>query len=316
MHDRDPVGAGHAARPRRRRVPRARRSRCGRCRPCSSCCRRRPAACARCARCRSRTCSAASRCAWSSSASARYLTGRSCWSPARAARSAPSCAARSRASAPRRLVLLDHAEDNLFEIERELEEDRHVARRRRRCSPTARRRSACGRCSPSTGPTSSSTPPPTSTSALMECNPVEAVRNNALATRLWRACAGEAGRRALRAGLDRQGGRARDGHGRLQGAGRVGAWRRPAAASPTTALRHRALRQRARLVGLGGADLPPPDRGRRPGDRHRPAHDALLHDHPGGGAARHPRRLAGHGRRGLTCSRWASRCGSWTWRAT
>ena len=27
---------------------------------------------------------------------------------------------------PRRLVLVDHAEDNLFEILRELEEDRHV----------------------------------------------------------------------------------------------------------------------------------------------------------------------------------------------
>ena len=54
---------------------------------------------------------------------------------------------------------------------------------RSRCWPTARTRSACARCSPSTARRSSSTPPPTSTSALMEANPVEAVRNNALATR-------------------------------------------------------------------------------------------------------------------------------------
>ena len=61
---------------------------------------------------------------------------------------------------------------------------------------------------------------------------------------------------------------------------------------PADALRDRALRQRARLVGLGRADLPPPDRARRAGDGDRPAHDALLHDDPGGRAADHPRRLA------------------------
>ena len=42
--------------------------------------------------------------------------------------------------------------------------ERHVAQRRSRCWPTARTRSACARCSPSTGRRSSSTPPPTSTS--------------------------------------------------------------------------------------------------------------------------------------------------------
>ena len=44
---------------------------------------------------------------------------------------------------------------------------------------------------------------------LMEPNPVEAVRNNALATRLVARIAGEHGREALRPGLDRQGGRSR-----------------------------------------------------------------------------------------------------------
>ena len=41
---------------------------------------------------------------------------------------------------------------------------------------------------------------------LMEPNPVEAVRNNALATRLVARIAGEAGVETLRARLDRQGG--------------------------------------------------------------------------------------------------------------
>ena len=74
-----------------------------------------------------------------------------------------SCAARSRAWSPRRLVLVDHAEDNLFEIQRELEEDRHVRDRR----AGARRLPRAGadargdlRAPPVGG---SSTPPPTST---------------------------------------------------------------------------------------------------------------------------------------------------------
>ena len=52
--------------------------------------------------------------------------GRPCSSPAPAARSAPSCAARSRASSRAGSCSLDHAEDNLFAIQRELEDERHV----------------------------------------------------------------------------------------------------------------------------------------------------------------------------------------------
>ena len=65
---------------------------------------------------------------------------------------------------PSRLVLVDHAEDNLFEIKRELVEDRHVAQHRRR----ARRLQGGGAHArgvpPSTARPSSSTPRPTSTS--------------------------------------------------------------------------------------------------------------------------------------------------------
>ncbi len=132
----------------------------------------------------------------------------------------------------------------------------------------------------------------------MELNPVEAVRNNALATRLMARIAGEIGvKRFVLVSTDKAVD-AGDGHGRLQGAGRVG---RRGGPGPLArhALRDRALRQRARLLGLGRPDLPPPDRARRPGDGHRRAHDALLHDDPGGRPARHPRRLAGQRRRDL-----------------
>ena len=49
-------------------------------------------------------------------------------------------------------------------------------------------------------------------------------------------------------------------------------------ALPRHPLRGGALRQRARLLRQRRADLPPPDRARRPGNGHRRAHDALFHD--------------------------------------
>ena len=97
---------------------------------------------------------------------------------------------------------------------------------------------------------------------LMQENPVEAVRNNAVGTRIVARAAGNGRRRALRAHLDRQGRQPADRDGRLEGArrvGRVGG----AAPLPRDALDDRALRQRARFVGVGRADLPPPDRRRR-----------------------------------------------------
>ena len=126
---------------------------------------------------------------------------------------------------------------------------------------------------------------------LMEANPVEAVRNNAIATRVVAHVAGRARGEALRAGLDRQGGRAGDRDGRVEGARRVRAGGRHGAL-PRHPLRGGALRQRARLLRQRRADLPPPDRARRPGDGHRRADDPLLHDDPRGGAADHPLRLA------------------------
>ena len=90
-----------------------------------------------------------------------YLTGRSVLVTGAAARSAPSSAARSPAWAEQ-AIMLDHAEDNLFEIERELVEDRHVQHTvtvLADCKEGERRREGCrgtadGRVQP----------PPTSTS--------------------------------------------------------------------------------------------------------------------------------------------------------
>ena len=81
---------------------------------------------------------------------------------------------------------------------------------------------------------------------LMELNPVEAVRNNALATRLMARVAGETGvKRFVLVSTDKAV-HAGDGHGRVQGAGRVRRRGRRRSAA-RHALRDRALRQRARL---------------------------------------------------------------------
>ena len=132
---------------------------------------------------------------------------------------------------------------------------------------------------------------------LMETNPVEAVRNNALAARVMCARGGRLRRAHLHpVSTDKAVEPARS----WAPPRRSPNWlsRRPTRA-PRRPLAQRALRQRARLLGLGGADLPAPDRGRRAGHGHRPRDDALLHDDPGGGATRDPLRLALLGRRGV-----------------
>ena len=108
---------------------------------------------------------------------------RPCSSPAPAARSAPSSAARSRALGAARLVLVEQAESALFEIERELVDERGFSRRAagaRRLSATApKMRQVFERYRPAVvfhAAAYKHVP-------LLEANPLEAVRNNALATR-------------------------------------------------------------------------------------------------------------------------------------
>jgi len=93
---------------------------------------------------------------------------------------------------PRRLVLVDHAEDNLFEIVRELEEDRHVRMAHAvlaDCKEEERMREVFAEHRPGVVFHAAAY----KHVGMMEQNPVEAVRNNALATRLVARIAGDTG---------------------------------------------------------------------------------------------------------------------------
>jgi FlaA1/EpsC-like NDP-sugar epimerase len=92
----------------------------------------------------------------------------------------------------RRLVLLDHAEDNLFEIQRELLDERHVQPDVLRavladCKEGERMREVFAEHAPAVVFHAAAY----KHVGLMEANPVEAVRNNAIATRVVAHVAGE-----------------------------------------------------------------------------------------------------------------------------
>ena len=162
---------------------------------------------------------------------------------------------------PSRLVLLDHAEDNLFEIERELVEDRHALNTvavLADCKEEERMREVFREHRPTVVFHAAAY----KHVGLMEANPVEAVRNNAIATRVMARVAGDTGTKVFVQVSTDKAVDAGDGDGRLQGARRVGR-RGGQRALPGHGVHVGALRQRARLLGLGGADLPPPDRGGR-----------------------------------------------------
>jgi FlaA1/EpsC-like NDP-sugar epimerase len=100
--------------------------------------------------------------------------------------------------APRKLILLDHAEDNLFRIQRELEDDRHVhsstlAAVLADCKEEERMREVLSQHHPTVIFHAAAY----KHVGLMELNPVEAVRNNALATRVMARVAGELGAKAF-----------------------------------------------------------------------------------------------------------------------
>jgi FlaA1/EpsC-like NDP-sugar epimerase len=93
---------------------------------------------------------------------------------------------------PRKLVLLDHAEDNLFEIARELTDERHVnvtVPVLADCKEDERIREVLAEHRPAIVFHAAAY----KHVAMMESNPVEAVRNNSLATRLMARAAGEFG---------------------------------------------------------------------------------------------------------------------------
>src|SRR3954453_5916686 len=91
---------------------------------------------------------------------------------------------------PSQLVLIDHAEDNLFEIERELVEDRHALNTcavLADCKEEERMREVFAQYRPTVVFHAAAY----KHVGLMETNPVEAVRNNALATRVMAGVAGD-----------------------------------------------------------------------------------------------------------------------------
>ena len=94
--------------------------------------------------------------------------------------------------APRKLVLIDHGEENLFEIQRELEEERHVhpsllAAVLADCKEAERMREVFEEHRPNVVFHAAAY----KHVGLMEQNPVEAVRNNAIATRVVATIAGQ-----------------------------------------------------------------------------------------------------------------------------
>ncbi len=94
---------------------------------------------------------------------------------------------------PHRIVLLDHAEDNLFSIQRELEDERHVSPSMLSavladCKEEERMREVFAEHRPTVVFHAAAY----KHVGLMEANPVEAVRNNAIATRVVAHVAGEA----------------------------------------------------------------------------------------------------------------------------
>jgi FlaA1/EpsC-like NDP-sugar epimerase len=93
---------------------------------------------------------------------------------------------------PRKLVLVDHAEDNLFEIARELTDERHVnvtVPVLADCKEDERMREVFSEHRPAIIFHAAAY----KHVAMMEMNPVEAVRNNSLATLLMARTAGEFG---------------------------------------------------------------------------------------------------------------------------
>jgi FlaA1/EpsC-like NDP-sugar epimerase len=93
---------------------------------------------------------------------------------------------------PEKLILLDHAEENLFEISRELEEERHVnfaVPVLADCREAERMREVIAEHRPAIVFHAAAY----KHVWMMELNPVEAIRNNALATRLVARIAGELG---------------------------------------------------------------------------------------------------------------------------
>ena len=161
-------------------------------------------------------------------------------------------------------------------------------RRARSCSTSATATASPG-SSPRSSPTSCSTPPRSSTCRCSQAHPSEALKSNVWGTlSVLDAAAAPGSRHFVNISTDKAA-NSRE-RPRLLEARRRGAHRRGSASRYPRPLPQRPVRQRARQPGLGAHGVPGPDRPRRPAHRHPPRGHPLLHDHRGGGPARHPGR--------------------------
>ena len=245
-----------------------------------------------------RTCSAASRSRSTCGSIAKYLSGETVLvTGAGGSIGAELCRQIARVE-PARLVLVEHSEAALFDIERELVGERDfsaVATVLGDCGDRAKMSQVFERYRPSVVFHAAAY----KHVALLEANPLEAVRNNTLATQSHGGRRGRIRRRALRARLDGQGGEPEEPPRPVEGALRVDRRGLRPPRGHHDALRRRPLRQRPQLLGQRDPDLPAPDREGRAGHGDASGDDALLHDHPGGGVARRAGRRDRRPRPGL-----------------
>ncbi len=197
------------------------------------------------------------------------------------------------AMGPRLLVLVDHSEGNLFQIENELETERHftalVA-----CLLDIRDKVKLRALFESHRPDIVFHAAAYKHVPMMQNNPAEAFDNNSFGTMSMIE-------NALRFGTGRLVFISTDkavepetvmGLSKALSERIVETMAREATDTRLMTVR---FRQRTRLQRQRRAAVQAPDRRRRAGDGDRRAHDPLLHDHPRSGAARHPGR--GHRRR-------------------
>ena len=187
--------------------------------------------------------------------------------------------------------MLDHAEDNLFQIDREMIEERHFTRVESvlaDCKEPDRMLEGMQRFAPDVvfhAAAYKHVP-------LMEGNPLEAVRNNAIATRVTAETAVASGcERFVLVSTDKA-----VNPRTVMGASKAMAeWVVEAAGRRHPQTRFVTVRF-GNVLASSGSVVPifrSSDRARRPGDGHRSRDDQVLHDDPGGGPAGDPLRRSG-----------------------
>ena len=192
-HDRDPVGAGHRCARTSCAAAASAASRCARCRRSSSCCRAAPTAVRQVRDVQIEDILGREPVLMELDRVGAYLSSEVVLVTGAGGSIGKELSRQIARVVPRRLILLDHAEDNLFQIQRELEHDRHVHPSTldvvlADCKEEERMREVFDLYRPTVVFHAAAY----KHVGLMESNPVEAVRNNAIATRLMARIAGQA----------------------------------------------------------------------------------------------------------------------------